>query len=133
MPGGLHKICSVCNKEIGSGGIVCPRFEDGAVHYRHCEECRFHESAGVCIDVCNYVARKEKWERINLKYIASNDRKEHYRKLLNIDLAPDEAITQRYKDIYSRLAMNRNNAEAFRGSVEMLCVLSEEITKRELF
>lgn len=126
------RYCKVCGAEVPSGGMNCPK-SGGVICYKHCSECRFHKSGGVTIEVCTYVAAKEKWKRINMFYFATPVTAEFLRETLKVSEMSDDTLKERYKDTRKRLKENHRNKEAYRQNSEILFVLAGEIEKRDLF
>lgn len=126
------RICKVCGEWIDSGGMNCPK-EDAPVHYHHCEECRFHKSAGITIEICRYTAAKEIWKRKNMFYFASPVMAEFLRKALKVSEMSDETVMTQYEIVRKQLVENHKNQEAYRSNSEKMFVLAGEIEKRNLF
>ena len=126
------RMCKECGAEVPSGGMNCPK-SGGTVCYKHCSECRFHKSGGVTIEVCRYVAAKEKWKQLNMFFFASPTMAEFIRKTLKVSEMSDDTLKEKYKFYRKRLKETHTNKEAYRQNCEILFVLAGEVDKRNLF
>lgn len=126
------RICKICGVSINSGGMNCPK-TDGVICYKHCSECRFHKSGGVTIEICRYVASRNKWKQLNMFFYASPVMVEYLKDTLKISDMSDDTLKETYKITRKRLKENHKNKEAYRSNSEMLFVLAGEIEKRNLF
>lgn len=127
-----NRMCRECGAEVPSGGMNCPK-SGGTVCYKHCSECRFHKSGGITIEICTYVAAKNKWKQINMYYFASPAIADYLRKTLKVAEMSDDVLKETYKITRQRLKENHRNKEAYRSNSEILFVLAGEIEKRNLF
>lgn len=126
------RICKICGAFIDSGGMNCPK-EEHPVCSHHCDECQFHKSAGITIEICRYIAAKEIWKQKNMFFYASPAIAEYLRETLKISDMSDNGLKETYKITRQRLKENHRNKEAYRHYSEMLFVLAGEIEKRNLF
>lgn len=127
-----NRICKECGAEVPSGGMNCPKV-GGKVCYKHCSECRFNRSGGVTIEICRYVAARDKWKRINMYYFATPVMAEFLRNTLKVSEMSDDGLKERYKITRKRIIENHRNKEAYRTNSEIMFVLAGEIEKRNLF
>lgn len=127
-----ERVCGICGDVVESGGMNCPK-ADGVICYKHCNKCQFHKSGGVTIEICGYVAAKNKWKRLNMYFYASPAMAEFLKKSIKISEISDDSLKERYKITRQNLKETHTNKEAYRSNSEMLFVLADEIEKRNLF
>ena len=124
--------CKICGREI-SGGIKCPRFNDGSICSKCHYECKFLKETGVCMEICRYKNRLHKWRVANFNFWASPLRAKELYEMLSVEKMTDYGLKERYKQLYERYKEKRLYSEARQGLSEMLYVLSKEIERRCLF
>lgn len=126
------QICKICGEVVATGGMNCPK-EEGLICSKHCSECKYHKSGGVTIEICTYIAAKNKWRKINMFFFATPVMAEFLKKSLKVSEMSDDSLKERYKLTRQRLKETHTNKEAYRSNSEVLFVLAGEIEKRNLF